>query len=102
MPSWFGVVEQVLGALVMALVLLDVFLTVLYARLGPHGVARLGSGIIGLHIGRAVRWVLMKVPFEREKRGGLLSFSGPVTVVLLISAWAWGLTLGAALVVHPH
>jgi hypothetical protein len=102
MPSWLNVAEQAAGVLLMAFVLLDVFLTVLYARLGPHGAARLGAGFVGLHVGRAVRAVLQAVPLEGKERGGLLSFCGPLTLVLLITCWAWGLTLGAALVVHPH
>jgi hypothetical protein len=102
MPTWIAVAEQVAGALVMLFVLADVFLTVLYARLGPHGAARLGAGVVALLAGRAVRAALQAVPLTGKQRGGLLSFCGPVTLVLLLTCWAWALTLGAALVVHPH
>jgi hypothetical protein len=86
--------EQALGAFVILLVLLDVFLTALYARAG--------TGIISDRVER-LTWRLFRAaskPFGR-KRGAIMSFCGPVIVVLLVAVWDLGLTLGAALVIHP-
>jgi hypothetical protein len=88
-------VEQIAGAVVIVLVLLDIFLTVLYAR---AGIAVFSSGM-----SRAI-WLLFRVvsrPFRRH-RGTVLSFCGPVILVALIFVWAAGLALGSALIMHPH
>lgn len=87
--------EQILGAAVMLLFLADIFLTVLYARAG--------TGLLAPAWNRAV-WALISaiaVPFGR-RRTAILSFAGPIIVVLLIGLWALGLTVGAALVIHPE
>lgn len=87
--------EQVLGAALMLLFLADVFLTVLYARAG--------TGLLAPHWNRAI-WRLLRHaagPFG-SRRGAVLSFAGPVIVVLLIGFWAAGLTVGAALVMRPE
>jgi hypothetical protein len=86
--------EQALGAAVILLVLLDVFLTVLYARAG--------TGVISDRVERLVWRVFRMVakPFWRG-RGTLMSFCGPVALLLLIAVWDFGLTLGTALVIHP-
>ncbi|HSU12915.1 hypothetical protein [Longimicrobium sp.] len=89
-----AVLEQLLGAVVMAVVLADVFLSVLYARMG--------SSILGRWVAFAT-WkgfrLLRRVLGRRAV--GLLSFIGPVIIVLLIGTWAFGLGLGAALAIHP-
>ncbi len=89
------VVEQLAGALLIALVLLDVFFTVLYARIG--------TGIISARLARATWWMLrtlaQRVP---SRRGKVLSFAGPLILVMLVLLWGAGLTLGSALVLHPH
>ena len=90
----FGWLEQAFGALLITLVLLDVFLTVLYARAG--------TGIFSKWMASLVWRVfcLVSKPFGRH-RGTVLSFCGPVILVLLVTTWDFGLTLGAALVIHP-
>src|SRR5690349_17529429 len=86
--------EQVAGAIVMLVVLADVFLTVLYARLG--------RGILSGRVATAVWYVFRFVGrHRRDGAGKLLSFGGPTTVVLLVLTWAFGLTIGGALVMHP-
>ncbi|MGG7377501.1 hypothetical protein ACQ7B2_01455, partial [Escherichia coli] len=35
------------------------------------------------------------------RRGSFLSFCGPVILVALVLLWAIGLTIGAALIIHP-
>jgi hypothetical protein len=101
MSRW-SIVEQVLGTLLFLFVLLDVFMTVLYARLGSHGVARLGAGVIGNAVGRSVHVVLSRLPAPRGRRDAILSFCGPLTVVLLLGAWSWGLGIGGAMMLQPY
>jgi hypothetical protein len=91
MPGWL---EQVLGVLLVLLVLADVFLTVLYARAG--------TGIVGIRLAR-VTWAAFRAAAgARRPRGeGVLTFCGPAILVMLVTAWALALTLGASLVMHP-
>jgi hypothetical protein len=86
--------EQTLGAALELLVLLDVFLTVLYARMG--------TGIISYKLARLIWYALSRIsePFG-PGRGMILSFCGPLILVLLVAVWALGLSLGAALIMHP-
>ena len=87
--------EQALGAAVELLVLLDVFLMVLYAR---EGVGLFGDNLMRL-TWRFFGWASR--PFG-HRRGVILSFCGPVILVLLVLVWAFGLTLGTALIIHPN
>ena len=86
--------EQALGALLVLLALLDVFLTVLYARLG--------TSIVSRRLARGT-WLLFRRLAEASgsRRGTVLSLCGPVVLVLLVLAWALALTLGTALIIHP-
>lgn len=87
--------EQSVGAALMLLFLADIFLTVLYARAG--------MGLLAPHWNRAV-WASMRATarLSGSRRRALLSFAGPVIVVLLIGFWAFALTIGAALVIQPE
>jgi hypothetical protein len=85
-------VEPVAGALLMASVLADVFLTVLYARAG--------TGIISDRLARLVWLALRSVASNRDK-SRLLSLCGPLIVVALLLTWSILLALGAALIIHP-
>jgi len=89
------IVEQVAGALLIALVLLDVFCTVLYARVG--------TGIISTRLARGT-WLTIRALAKRmpSRRGKVLSFAGPIILVTLLLVWGVGLALGSALVLHPH
>src|SRR5918993_942208 len=89
------IVEPLAGAAVTIVVLLDVFLTVLYARAGTE----LLSPVVARTTWRAFR--LVSRPFGRH-RGRVLTLCGPVILVVLILVWAAGLALGAALIMHPH
>jgi hypothetical protein len=91
MPCWL---EQALGTLPVLVILLDVFLTVLYARVG--------TGIISSRLARLI-WRLFRglAKLVGSRRGDVLSFCGPAILVLLALTWAHGLTIGAALVMHP-
>jgi hypothetical protein len=95
MAHGLKLLEQIAGALLMLLVLVDVFLTVLYARMD--------SGIISPHLARGV-WYAFRV-LGRTKpthRGKLLSLCGPSILVMLVLVWVFCLVIGAALILHPH
>lgn len=87
--------EQALGALLLLLILTDIFLIVLYARIG--------SGIISNRLAHLV-WRLFRLvskPFG-SYRGIILSFCGPVILIFLVIFWALTLTCAAALLIHPN
>jgi len=84
---------RILGVLLILLVLLDVFLTVLYARVG--------AGVIA-HKLTCITWRLFRGiarPFPRH-RDRILAFCGPVILVLLVAAWVFGLMCGGALIIQ--
>ena len=87
--------EQIVGAALMLLFLGDIFMTVLYARAG--------TGLLAPYWNRAVWASLRGVSglFGR-RRSRILSLAGPLIVVSLIGFWALGLTVGAALIIHPE
>jgi hypothetical protein len=87
-------VEQTVGVLLMLLTLIDVFLTVLYARAN--------TGIISPRLAHVVWWIFKTTSklFGR-KQGKILSFCGPAILVSLVLVWALTLALGAALIIHP-
>ncbi|MBV9669610.1 MAG: hypothetical protein JOZ43_01525 [Acidobacteriales bacterium] len=87
-------VEPVVGALLMLLFLADVFLTVLYARIGTG----IFSTVLARSLWRSFRGVARRFG---QRRGKVLSFCGPVILVALVLFWALGLTLGTALIIHP-
>ena len=99
MAGWF---EQVAGALLIVCAFLDIFLTVLYAKIGSHGASRAGAGVISLRVARAIWWVFRhitgRLPFNRD---AAWSFCGAVTVVCLVLVWSTLLAVGAALMLHP-
>lgn len=86
--------ERASGALVMGIVLLDVFLTVLYARIG--------TGLIAERVAH-LTWITLRHAADAaaSRRGTVLSFCGPVILLLYVLLWAVGLTLGAGLIIHP-
>ena len=87
-------VEQAAGALLILFVLIDVFLTVLYARAG--------TGILSGRLARTL-WRLFKhvARLFGRNRGKVLSFCAPSVLVSLVGAWALLLALGTGLIVHP-
>jgi hypothetical protein len=99
MAEWF---EQLLGALLILCALIDIFFTVLYAKIGTHGASRAGTGIISLRVARATWWMFRRISSRpKVQRDGVRSFCGPVTVVLLVAVWSSLLAFGAALMLHP-
>jgi hypothetical protein len=87
--------QQVIGAALMLLFLADIFLTVLYARAG--------TGLLAPYWNRAI-WAALRYLSKlfSSHRGAVLSFAGPIIVVLLIAFWALGLTISAALMMQPE
>jgi hypothetical protein len=87
--------EQIFGAILIAITLADVFLTVLYAR--TH------IGLISDRVARLTwrTFVALSGHLGRH-RGHFLSYMGPVVILLIVLSWILALTLGAALVIHPH
>jgi len=88
-------VEISCGAVLMGMALLDVFLTVLYARAG--------TGILSPFVTTGT-WRLFRAVARRSGSHAptILSMCGPVVVTSLIFFWAAILTLGAALIFHPY
>ncbi len=89
-----ALLEQVAGLCLLTLILVDIFVTVLYARAG--------TGLIAPHLERLF-WGLMRRIYTvtTRRRGHILPFGGPLLVVAVVAMWFVGLSLGAALVVHP-
>ena len=87
-------VKQISGISIVLLILLDVFLTVLYARMG--------SGLLSPKLARTVwrvfRLVARSFPRHCDR---IASFCGPVILVCLVFVWVAGLTLGNGLLFHP-
>src|SRR5918993_137152 len=88
-------IEPILGIPLMLVVLADVFLTVLYARMG--------TSILSERLGRAL-WLAFRraaklAPSHRDR---VLAYAGPVIVITVLAVWVVLLMLGAALVIHPH
>jgi hypothetical protein len=95
MSGPWGTLEQIAGAALVTLVLLDVFVTVLYARV--H------SGYLSQHFARLVWHVFDGVSslFKRY-RPMILAFSGPVIVVSVLAMWALLLIVGSGMIYHPE
>jgi hypothetical protein len=90
--SWL---EQFLGAALCLYILVDVFLAVLYARMG--------SGVLSNHLARLV-WRLVRTFAKRlppKAAAKAFSFCGPLILVIVLLVWALSLTLGVALIIHP-
>src|SRR5215208_6936390 len=90
-----GIVEEVLGAILGLIVLVDIFLLILYARANKtiistelsHFVWRMFVGLSKLF----GRW-----------RETFLTLSGPTILVMVLGSWALLLSLAAALILHPN
>jgi hypothetical protein len=94
--SLWSILEQIIGAVLVVAVLLDIFLTVLYARIGlgllSNGIARLTWNVF--------RGVARRMSDDR--RGLVLSFAGPTVLVLLVGFWAVTLTFGKGLILRAY
>src|SRR3954468_24153193 len=98
-----GTAESWLGAAIMAAAVLDLLLTILYAKIGDRGLSRFGAGVGSLLAARTIWWLLRRVSHALGARGrGLLSLAGPLSVLIVLSLWTLSLVVGAALLIHPH
>ena len=88
MQDWL---EPLAGAIVLVVTLLDVFLTVLYARAG--------TGLLAPRLARGV-WGVFRA-LSGRRHAGMLTYCGPVQLVALVLMWGVLLALGAGLVIHP-
>lgn len=88
MQDWL---EPLAGGIVLAITLLDVFLTVLYARAG--------TGLLAPRLARGV-WRLFR-GLSGGRNARILTYCGPVQLVALVLMWGVLLALGAGLVIHP-
>jgi hypothetical protein len=72
--------EQAAGVLLMLFTLVDVFLTVLYARAN--------TGLLSRQMARLVWWIFKTIskPFGRAQ-GSIISFCGPTILVSLVGVW---------------
>ena len=86
--------QQISGILIVLLILLDVFLTVLYARMG--------TALLSPRLARAI-WLVFRLVARSFPRhcDRIASFCGPVILVSLLFVWVAGLTLGNGLLFHP-
>jgi hypothetical protein len=87
-------VLEIVGAVLTVLTLIDVFLTVLYARFGTS----IFSNRVGRGTWRVFRFIAESFPGPRKT---LLAFGGPAILVVNVLVWASALTLGNALVFYP-
>jgi hypothetical protein len=87
--------EPILGAILIAITLADVFVTVLYAR--TH------VGLISDRVAR-LTWHTFETLGRGmgARKGHFLSFMGPAVVLLIVLAWMLALTVGSALIIHPN
>jgi hypothetical protein len=87
-------IEQPTGALIVFVVLFDIFLTVLYARMGTNFLAK--------RLAR-LTWsaFLLIAKLSPSRRPAILSFAGPCILIVFVVSWGMGLVFGAGLIVHP-
>ena len=88
MQDWL---EVLAGIIVLAITLLDVFLTVLHARAD--------TGLLAPRLARGV-WRVFR-GLSGERHADILSYCGPVQLVTLVLMWGTLLTLGSGLMIHP-
>jgi hypothetical protein len=89
------VLEQGIGAAVMLLALVDMFATVLYARINRGPASKLLSWSIWWVFHRVGGW------FPQRLQDLIFSFCGPIVLSSMVLAWAVLLTVGSALIIHP-
>src|SRR5215208_5049814 len=90
-----GIVEEVLGAILGLIVLVDIFLLILYARANTTIISTQLSHIIW----RLFVWLSKPLGRWRET---FLTLSGPTILVTVLGSWALLLSLASALIIHPN
>ena len=75
-----GSLEQVAGLCLLTLILVDIFLTVLYARAG--------SGLIAPDVARLCWRLIRRIStVSRRGRERILALGGPLLVVTVVAMW---------------
>lgn len=87
--------ERALGALILLVILADIVLTFLYARIG--------TGIIGGYLASLVWRVFLWLSTRFGRYGAkALSVCGPIIVSLVVSTWTLALMWGVSLLIYPN
>jgi cell shape-determining protein MreD len=95
-------IEQLAGAALMLVVAADLFVTVLYARIGSRVGTRFGMGF-SRFIARVIWAVAAALASKAHRlRSLLLSMAAPVAVLAMLAFWAAMLTVGAAMIAQPE
>jgi hypothetical protein len=83
-----------LGVVIIAIILADIYLTVLYARIG--------CSLISDRLSRGT-WLVFKFVTRglKSRRDKILTYCGPTILVLLVSTWVLGLMIGSAMIIYP-
>ena len=84
----------IFGAALIVIVLLDVFLTVLYARMGNGFI----SNRLACWTWYVFRAIARPFPLQKDR---ILSFCGPSILVLMVCTWILVLMCGGALIIKP-
>jgi hypothetical protein len=87
------VLAYALGSILLLASLIDIYLTILYARSG--------TGLLSPSVSRAVWFVFRKLSFL-GKKDVVLSFCGPTLLLVLILIWISFIIAGFALLVWPN
>jgi hypothetical protein len=90
----FSKLEQLLGAMLLLGTLADVFVAVLYARMGTALVTDKVTQLVW-------RFFRATSKLAYRRRAAVLSFCGPAILIILVVYWMMALTLGSALIIHP-
>jgi Ion channel len=91
------VVEGVIGLVVLAMILFDIFLTVVVPRRAPA--AGRGFRLSRYVTGRLwVPWRWLSLHFGPERREGFLGSFGALSIMLLLAGWVAGLVIGYGLI----
>ena len=90
-----GLLEEILGAVLIVIILLDIFFLVLYARANTG----IYSELLSRYEWRALVWVSRPLGHLRNL---FLALSGPVILVTVLFLWPLLLSIGVALIVHPN
>lgn len=93
-PVWLSRILPLIGAALIAAILIDIFLTVLFARIG--------SGVISDRVA-CYTWYLFRTFSKPLKRGraSVLSLCGPIVLIEFVVVWMLGLVCGSAMIVQP-
>lgn len=91
-----GILEETIGIILGIIVMVDIFLQILYARANKTPI----STPLANFLWRSM--VKVTKPLDHNVRDFILTFSGPVILVLVLTSWALLLSVAVALFIHPN